>query len=95
MKFPHIAMTSGESKGEGFIPEAHRLVPDLKRLASTSIKKELRDKYGCKHHESNGRTGIVFPPLRELRAMFPAQTHWRAEDQWATPAEDPRVRDFN
>jgi hypothetical protein len=88
-EFPHIAMTAGESKGEGFIPEAHRLVPDLKRMASSTIKKELRDKYGCKHYRSNGQNGIIFPELGKLRAQFPKQDHWGEGDVWAAPPAEP------
>jgi hypothetical protein len=82
-----VAITSGEGGGEGFIPEAHRLVPDLKRMASSTIKKELRDKYGCKHYRSNGRNGIKFPELGKLRAQFPKQDHWGEGDKWAPPPD--------
>jgi Family of unknown function (DUF5906)/RepB DNA-primase from phage plasmid len=85
---PDIAITSGESRGEGFWPRARRLVADLKYQNSRVIAARLKDEWGCEPWESHGRSGLRFPPLSTLREKFDrkygpqdwgsARTSWRS-----------------
>lgn len=67
---PHIAITSGEEKGEGFYCGARNMVPDLRHESSIVVAKTLTDYWGCGNWHSGYQRGIKFPPLADLRVKF-------------------------
>jgi len=90
--FPNIAITSGETDGQGFYPKAKRLAPSLKWIGSTNIASELHKKWGCVPWNSRidnfAKRGFTFPPLLKLRQLFeerhgpqdwPEQADWQNE----------------
>jgi hypothetical protein len=76
--YPNVAVTTGESRGEGLYPRARLLAPDLKHVSSIVISKTLKREWGCKPWKSGGERGITFPPLAVLRAAFD-QKHGRQD----------------
>ena len=69
-RYPHVVITTGEERGEGFWPRARTLVPSLKHESSRVTGNTLKGEWGCKPYEANGQCGLKFPPLDELRATF-------------------------
>jgi hypothetical protein len=84
---PHIAVTTGEDRGEGFYPAARRFAPDLKYINSIIISRVLTAQWGCKGWHSGNQRGIEFPPLQQLRSLFD-QRHgkqvWPPIEDWGT-----------
>ena len=70
---PHIAVTSGEVKGEGFYAAAKKLVPDLRRYGTSIQIATALSQWGCKSWHSGNQRGIEFPTLAEVRAQFEAK----------------------
>jgi hypothetical protein len=87
--YPNIAITNGESQGEGFICAVRTMISDqsLRLMAPSVIKQLLRDNYDCQHWKSNSKNGIKFPPLAALRARFPLQAHGEDGAEWTTPPQ--------
>lgn len=91
---PHIAITSGEARGEGFYAHAKKLEKSLARYGvSIQIATKLKKDWGCSPWHSGSIRGIEFPPLDELRTMFDrrhGKQDWPVEDdgeivQWRLP----------
>jgi hypothetical protein len=88
---PHVAVTSGEERGEGFWCYTKKTFPDLRYLHTRIIMAGLR-RYGCKPSgRGSGARGVAFPPLGELRAtidrkLWPQdwdeQTDWEAANAY-------------
>jgi hypothetical protein len=93
-QFPWIVSTSGELKNPpaGFYAAARRIAPDLKRMHSRTIKRELIENWGCENWRSNGRNGLKFPALSDLRAKFDAknkmQTNWSMPNEWTLEGDE-------
>ena len=90
-KYPNVAVTTNESKGEGFFAEAKKLVRDLKHTSSIVIRKTLKDEWGCEDWHSGNQRGIQFPALGELREMFDRKhgdQHWSetGDIDWSSPS---------
>jgi hypothetical protein len=83
-KNPHIALTTGEDRGQGFWTAARRLVPELKYRSTPVIASELK-KWGCVAWKDRLRRGVTFPPLPELRRTFDAR---HGSQPWPDPAAD-------
>src|SRR5262249_33401144 len=68
---PAEVVTTGEGDlyGSGFISWAKRMVRSLGHMTGSAIKRELRD-WGCSNFNRNGKRGLDFPPLPELRRLF-------------------------
>jgi hypothetical protein len=81
-----VAITSGEAEAKGFHAEARIHVPSLKHMSPPVIVKQLKTDWGCKIWESNGRCGIEFPDLADLRARFEKKhgaQEWPERTEWA------------
>jgi hypothetical protein len=68
--FANVAVTTGESKGEGFYAAARVLVPDLKHISSTAIARRLHERWECTSWHIGDQRGIRFPLLQVLRGLF-------------------------
>jgi hypothetical protein len=94
-RYANVALTTGETKGEGFFAEAKKLVPDLKYTSSTVIRRTLREQWGCKDWRGEARhRGIEFPALGELREAFDrmhGDQKWTetGEADWSRPPLEP------
>lgn len=74
-----VVSTMNEEQGFGFIAAAKRTTPSLRHTKAHIIKRELIKEWGCKEYDSNGKRGLKFPPLSELRSRF-AQKY--GEQEW-------------
>ena len=82
---PHISITSGEDRGEGFYPKARVLARDLKHMSSIVIARTLKREWGCKDWHSGNVAGILFPPLKEMRETFDKKhgtQDWPDKEEW-------------
>jgi hypothetical protein len=69
---PHIALTTGERRGEGFWQWMKDEFRDLQYLNSRTILGQLKE-WGCTRWHAGSQRGIAFPPLADLRAAFDAK----------------------
>jgi len=82
---PHVALTTGEAKGEGFYVAAKALVPDLKYLSSVKLRRQLAKDWACTSWRDRSQRGVEFPSLSELRALFDARhgpQDWDVLPEW-------------
>ena len=67
---PPAVVTTGEGNGTGFISWARRAIRSLYHESTPEIKRALIEEWGCKDFSRNGKRGLDFPPLKDLRATF-------------------------
>jgi hypothetical protein len=67
---PEAVVTTGEGNGTGFVSWAKQAVPSLRHMSGPDMKAALIDKWGCKRFSRDGKRGLDFPRLADLRALF-------------------------
>jgi hypothetical protein len=81
-RYPNVAVTTGEERGQGFWAYVRKLVPDLKHQSSAAIMNNLKKNWACDRYKSNSTRGVRFPPLAELRRLFDDR---HGEQSWPDP----------
>jgi hypothetical protein len=85
----HVAITTGEAYGKGFYAAVKNMFPEMKGrkdFSSMVIARELKEKWGCKTWRANGKNGIDFPILKDLRDRFERRygpQEWDKDQEWA------------
>lgn len=92
-KSPDTVNTMNEELGFGFISYAKKTAPGLRYSKAQSIKKELIEQWGCASYAGNGKRGVRFPPLAELRAKFerkygPQEWSYPDREAWEMPEDE-------
>jgi hypothetical protein len=83
-QYADIALTTGETEGNGFYAYAKKLVPDLKHAGSITIATTTVEEWGCSRWKSGGQRGIRFPSIQKLREIFVkkhGQVEWPPDEQ--------------
>ena len=81
-ELPHVAVTTGEQRNEGFWQWAKDNIPGLKHLSSRALVGRLCKEWNCTRWHAGSQRGIAFPPLADLRAAFDAK-HGKQEWDFA------------
>jgi hypothetical protein len=92
IKYPNVAVTSGEKSNEGFWSWVRLNHKDLAAWNAAGISNILRNDWGCERFMRNGRLGIKFPLLAELRATFDRKhgpQDWGAQTSTWIPKPGP------